>query len=264
MTYILGHGPTAEFRLGILNELTTDHFISALQLVPKLHVRILVLGCGSGHLEEKLSSIFQDSHFVGIDLSEDRIQEAEERTRKLTTSNRFTYLKADLTSHPFEKTFDVLISRYVLSHLPKAITHFDGLMPFVKPGGFVCIEESAAQDFQGKSIPKNQGYSNFLRMVEWQIASQKCSFDVGSSLHEKLVLDPSFNVLRSYRIQPVLTDSQKSILRLGVEEAKQKILHSFSEAEFDQTIASLKELEENSNSVAYYLNYAVVVAQKIN
>ncbi len=71
--YILGESSNAEVRLELLNEMTAPHFVEAMKVLPNQKIRILNVGCGSGHLEARIATIFSHSHFVGIDNSPQRI-----------------------------------------------------------------------------------------------------------------------------------------------------------------------------------------------
>ncbi len=83
--YILGNSPTAEFRLELLDELTSPQFIEAMNVVPKEKMRVVILGCGSAHLEARLAKLFTGSHFVGVDIS------SAETSGSKSTSGRVAY-----------------------------------------------------------------------------------------------------------------------------------------------------------------------------
>jgi ubiquinone/menaquinone biosynthesis C-methylase UbiE len=80
--------------------------------------KILDLGCGSGSLTLYLAKIYTDWSFIGIDLSRNMLELAEEKLRKLNlpeTQCRFIYANAQ--NLPFSKTnFDAVISFASLHH----------------------------------------------------------------------------------------------------------------------------------------------------
>lgn len=143
-SYVLGQSNQAEYRLELLNELTSSRFVEALGKLNTRNVKVLNIGCGSGHLELAFSKVFTDSHFLGIDISEMRIQEARLRVEALKTSNVFEFIQADLSTVENLKVCDILISRFVLSHLPNPLQLLKRFIPLVKQGGLVCFEELAS------------------------------------------------------------------------------------------------------------------------
>lgn len=262
-TYILGGSAKAEFRLELLNELSTPSFIDALNFLNKRNVKIINLGCGSGHLEEKLAHIFKDSHFVCIDISENRIKEASKRLKSLKTSNTFEFIQGDVTKISINnlKACDILISRFVLSHLTNPIQQLERYMPLVKPGGYICLEELASKDSDLYCNIKNLGYNTFENGVNIQKQMQDSSFDTGFHLLSRLLQEPN-KVLHTYITHPILRNArQKSILRLGIEEARTFLLSKYSGQELDEAIASLRQFEANEKAYGLFSRFLTVIAK---
>lgn len=83
--------------------------------------KVLDLGCGSGQLLLLIAQNFPDIEFVGIDLSENMLLEAE-KIQKTKNIHNVKFVKADMTqlSEKFGlNTFDVVISTDALHHLPE-------------------------------------------------------------------------------------------------------------------------------------------------
>lgn len=253
-SYVLGESAHAEFRLELLSELTCPGFIKAMEMVPKENVRILIIGCGSGHLEAKLSTIFSNSHFVGIDISEKRIEEARARTARLTCTNTYELIHADLTILSFKdpKPFDILISRFVLSHLANPLNQLNRFLPLIKPMGFVCFEEIASDGSEYFCNTKNPGYQSFIKMIKLQIQAQQSSFDTGFQLLSTFTKSRS-KVLHCHLAQAILKNARhKSILRLGLEDAQTSLFKHLDQKAIDSTINSLREFEEDELSFGLY------------
>lgn len=256
--YILGNAPTAEHRLELLNELTTTPFINAMAILPKTHMRICILGCGSGHLEARLAALFSNSHFIGIDISQTRLNEANLRVTKLTTSNTYEYILGDITtmSPASIQPCDILISRFVLSHLPDAETHFTRFVSIVKPGGYICTEEGASDGKEYFCNTQNSGYTTFVSLIDMQISHQASKFNIGFSL---LSQTPG-KLLHCHIMQPILqTARHKSILRLGLEEAKATVL---KDQNVDELIASLLDFEQDDKAFGLYMRSLAMIVQK--
>lgn len=262
-SYILGNSPNAELRLELLDELTCPAFVEAMGVLPKRKMRILNIGCGSGHLESRLSSVFSDSRFVGIDISAQRIEEARARTGALKCSNTYEFIQDDLTTLEVNQleTCDILISRLVLSHLQNPVDVLKRFLPLVKRGGFVCLEEGAINGSEFYSNTGNAGYYAWVKIVALQVETQKSSFDIGARLLTELTQFPG-KVLHCRLAQAILRNARhKSILRLGIEEAKPTFLKQMEEGSLEEIISSLRQFEKDDLAFGLYLRTMAVIAQ---
>jgi len=85
---------------------------------PKEGQRILDAGSGSGIVLRHFSKLYPESTFVGSDMSGERVSEARERAQNLSN---LSFQVEDLRELSFsENTFDHVLSRYVVEHVPKA------------------------------------------------------------------------------------------------------------------------------------------------
>lgn len=262
--YMLGNSSQAEYRLQLLNEITGKHFVEALGNLPNHRVRILNIGCGSGHLEQMISPLFVDSEFIGIDISAQRIQEAKQRNKSGENGNTFSFLQKDVTKLTFDDLgqFDILISRFVLSHLPKPIEVFNHLSSAVRPGGYICFQETASVGKEYKSVPPSKGYQLFVNLVDTQTKEQNCRFDSGYDLFARC-REANWTIHTEYVEVPRLDTSRtKSILRLGVEDARALLIEKIGRERVDEVIRCLAEFERDPNAVGFYTQSIVVVAQK--
>lgn len=261
--YILGQSSHAEFRLGLLNELANPTFVEAMKVLPNRKVRVLIIGCGSGHLEERLSEIFSDSHFVGIDNSAQRIAESRARVGALEGSNTYEYLEADLTTLSVEELepCDILISRFILHHLSNGLKHFERFLSLVRPGGYVCFEEHASDGNEHYCNSKNFGYQTFYSIIDLQLQAQQSSFKIGFDLLSQLKKRPC-QVLHCHLWQAVLlTAREKSIIRLGFEDARAFVLRHMDEDKMNAIVSSLREFEQDEQAYGLYPRTLQVIAQ---
>ncbi len=258
MSYILGNAPTAELRLELLDELTSGPFIEAIKKLPNKNMRIIVLGCGSAYLEARLSLIFSESHFVGIDISNARIREARERVKTLTSTNRYEFIEADITKLSLEALgqCDILISRFVLLHITNGDEELKRLSKLVKDGGYICTEEGASDGSDAYVNYPQPGYQKFIAYVmDLQQSAQKSSFHMGFSL----LSNPIGEVIHTHITQPILrTARHKSILRLGAEEAKASIVQKY---DFNELIENLKAFEQDDKCFGLYNRFLTVITQ---
>jgi trans-aconitate 2-methyltransferase len=132
--YAFGDSEIAAQRLAIVAAVfapTTRALLESLALEPR---RVLDLGCGPGYTTELLAHCYPDAEIVAIDSSEAFAHAAGARV------HRATVRVADVTA-ALPGAFDLVYSRFLLSHLPaveRAIAHWcDSLAP----GGYLVLEE---------------------------------------------------------------------------------------------------------------------------
>jgi SAM-dependent methyltransferase len=95
---------------------------------------VLDVGCGMGRFADVVSR--WGGHVVGIDLS----LAVEAAFANLGTRENVRILQADLFKIPFRPgTFDIVYSLGVLHHTPDCEKAFRQLVPFVRPGGRLCV-----------------------------------------------------------------------------------------------------------------------------
>ncbi|HYL81164.1 MAG TPA: methyltransferase domain-containing protein [Candidatus Acidoferrum sp.] len=95
---------------------------------------VLDVGCGMGRFADVVSR--WGGHVVGIDLS----LAVEAAHANLGGRENVRILQADLFHLPFQPgTFDIVYSLGVLHHTPDCEKAFRQLVPFVRPGGRLCV-----------------------------------------------------------------------------------------------------------------------------
>jgi SAM-dependent methyltransferase len=93
--------------------------------------RVLEAGCGSGRFLEVLANAGAD--VFGVDMSA-AVHVSRDNVPKATV------VQADLTKLPFQEgTFDFIYSFGVLMCTPDTEESFRSLLPYLKPGGRICI-----------------------------------------------------------------------------------------------------------------------------
>ena len=70
-------------------------------------IRVLDIGCGTGHAVNVLAREFPNSQFFGYDIAEDGIQSARAEAKKMGLSNT-TFEVTDVTNLPSEPKFDLI------------------------------------------------------------------------------------------------------------------------------------------------------------
>lgn len=108
-------------------------------------MRVLDLGCGTGIFSIELAQYIGESgHIDGVDISEDQLVQAREKTRDLAVPCLFQH--ASIDEVPFEEnTFDAVVSAFTFNHVPPDIRRSAILeiARVLKPGGtFTLVDIS--------------------------------------------------------------------------------------------------------------------------
>lgn len=101
-------------------------------LEPETGERILDLGCGTGHLTDRIADAGAD--VVGIDASEEMIREARE------THSECEFVHADARDVSFSEPFDAVFSNAALHWIPEQDAVLDGVADALGPGGRFVAE----------------------------------------------------------------------------------------------------------------------------
>ena len=94
---------------------------------------ILEAGCGPGVFLQVLGRNYPGNSIIGIDISDDRIEQAN---KKLTGLPNAKAIKADICQLPFPNNyFDLIYSRFLFEYLKDPIMASKELYRVCKPGG---------------------------------------------------------------------------------------------------------------------------------
>jgi trans-aconitate methyltransferase len=101
-------------------------------LAPDAGERILDLGCGPGHLTDRIAAAGAD--VVGLDASAEMIEEA----REAYPERRFVH--ADAREFSLDESFDAVFSNAVLHWIPEQDAVLDSVTDVLRPGGRFVAE----------------------------------------------------------------------------------------------------------------------------
>lgn len=113
--------------------------------------RVLELGCGNGLLWEKNADRINDNWDILLsDLSQGMLDHT--RSRLLNIQSRFSYEIIDVQSIPYpNESFDIVIARHMLYHIPDLNKALNEIKRVLKPGGIFYAstnEETAMMELE--------------------------------------------------------------------------------------------------------------------
>lgn len=262
-SYQIATGERDLERLCILNELYNPATLPLLEVKP--NIRVLTIGCGIGLLEAELArEIGPGGSILATDISSDQLAIAKQYAEKAKLFNlSFMQLdveKVDLLSGPFDR----IHCRFVLSHLnlEKIYTAIPRLYNILAPGGLLLLEEIEALDSLACE-PFHHAYETWKNLIFRQFTAGGSDFAPGRKIRDFL---PATEYSATFSFfQPILySPREKSILSLGVESVKEKLLtaHVVSQTEIDELINGLKELENNPSVLPRYCEARQIVIRR--
>lgn len=102
-------------------------------------MRILECGSGPGFLVEKLLNAFPASHVTGVEIDPYLVEKSRETLAGIG-ADRCEIFEGSITSLPFaDATFDFVIARLVLEHLPDPVQAAREMRRVLKTGGKVVV-----------------------------------------------------------------------------------------------------------------------------
>ncbi len=138
----------------------------------------LDVGCGNGGF----TTLFAKSHphisCVGIDISAEQLHVAQDKASEKGLSNiqwtqKDVYELDDL-KELYPGLFDVVHSRFVLTHLNRPTEAIDAMLSMLKPGGLILLEEfGPGRKFEVNHKSSKRAFEAFAEIVKFQAERQQ-------------------------------------------------------------------------------------------
>jgi ubiquinone/menaquinone biosynthesis C-methylase UbiE len=183
--YTIHGGDEGKKRLEILSRTlasSTERFLQAAGIGPEMHC--LDLGCGGGDVALVIARLTgPQGQVIGLDMDERKIQLASAAAQREGVKNvRFkTFNAYDLQE---EAAYDLVYSRFLLSHLsdPEAILR--NIQRALKPQGRLLIEDT---DFSGHfSNPLSTYFDQYVSLYQQLLRKRGADADIGPTLVRRL------------------------------------------------------------------------------
>jgi ubiquinone/menaquinone biosynthesis C-methylase UbiE len=140
-----------------------DHFLPSVDngvIMKKMKtgIRVCDLGCGEGIALLIMARAFPESEFIGMDISEEAIGEAQKEARRLSLSNA-TFIRIDAATlaalRPYEEAFDYITAFDAIHDQSRPLATLKGVRHMLaKSGAFSMIDIAAHSD-----VSDNLGHS---------------------------------------------------------------------------------------------------------
>jgi SAM-dependent methyltransferase len=133
-SYSFGDSAIAAERLEIVADTFAPTTLVLLRSLGARPNRVLDLGCGPGHTTQLFAALYPSAELVAMELSEAFAARARERVPAARV------IVGDVTA-ALPGEFDLVYSRFLLSHLPDIAATVTSWCTAVAPGGFLVLEE---------------------------------------------------------------------------------------------------------------------------
>ena len=137
-------------------------------------------GCGGGDVTFELARrVGPAGRVVGIDLDDVKLGMARDEAAVLGLAN-VSFLQTEIGACHFEPEFDVIYTRFLLTHLADPIGAIQRMQRWIKPGGLLIVEDI---DFTGHFCePSNDAFWRFVELYTAVVQARGCDPNIGPRL----------------------------------------------------------------------------------
>jgi 2-polyprenyl-3-methyl-5-hydroxy-6-metoxy-1,4-benzoquinol methylase len=145
--YIIEGGAEGKKRLNVLANVLSPYTKALIESDGPIEgKRFLDVGCGGGHLSLMVAKMVGDGgHVTGVDFDGDIIRLAQDDAVDAGINN-VTFRTLNAYDIDYEDEFDIVYSRFLLSHLTEPMRLLKKMKEALKPGGRLIVEDI---DFSG-------------------------------------------------------------------------------------------------------------------
>lgn len=262
--YILKVGDAGQERLAILNELMAPSSTQLLLSAGLTGKKVLEIGCGPGNMTCWIAKqVGPNGQVFAIDNSAEQLNLAKQQMATQQFTN-VTFLESsvyDLKDLP--KDFDLMYSRFLLSHVKNPYEALEILKEFVKPRGRLVCEEVAHKAHYW--YPETSTHQRLQELLDKLVCIRGIDSEVGDKLFfffNKLNLK---NIDVNF-VQPIYkTQREKLGSILFYQELKPAFLKEkiVTEKEIDQLIDDYQRIMADENYLASFRRVTQIIGEKL-
>ncbi len=247
--YVLRGGDKGARRLQLLIQVcwpTTKRLLRRVGL--KAGMRCLDAGCGIGAITLELARrVGPAGQAVGIDLDHGYLELARQEASR---QNLPAVFRAEgVTDLREEAAYDLVFSRFLLTHLPDPAQALAGLVRAVRPGGVVVIEDV---QFTGHfCYPACPAFDRYVNVYQEVVQKKGGDANIGPRL-PGLLLDAGLEQVRFDVVQPSFRRGPgKQMIPLTMEHIREAVVTAglASDAAVAALVAELDEFARNPRTI---------------
>lgn len=247
--YVLPRGEDGAERLRLLHQLKGPSTMALLRRVGlRPGLRCLDVGCGIGAVSLAMARrVGPTGQVTGLDLDPGfiAIARAEAARRGLAADFRV----ADIATLDLAAGYDLVFSRYLLSHLPEPAAKLARLAAAVAPGGLLVVEDV---DFPGSvCYPPNAAFDAYVTFYNEVVRANGGDPELGRRLG-LLLGEAGLKGVRVAVTQPVFTAGPgKRLAAVTLTHLRDRIVHAgvASAETVDEAVAGLEAFAAEPGSM---------------
>jgi SAM-dependent methyltransferase len=233
--YIIRGGIEGRERLRILSRVmqpSTHDVLRRAGVSPGM--TCLEVGSGGGDVAFDLAQMVGPSgQVVGIDIDETKLDLARREAEAQGIVN-IEFRFADITQHDPERDFDLVHTRFVLTHLPDPLAAVKRMRHALKPGGIVVVEDI---DFRGYFCePECPALWRYVDLYSKTVARRGGDANIGPRL-PGLLTQAGFENVQMNVVQPAGAIGEVKLL-------SPITMHNIADAVLAEGLATSTEIEQ--------------------
>jgi SAM-dependent methyltransferase len=249
--YVIRGGREGRERLRVLGRVMHEGSTS---LFDRLGVRrgltCLDVGCGGGDATIELARrVGPEGRVVGVDIDETKLAAARSEAEQQGLDN-VEFLAADVRDGLPSKGFDVVYSRFLLTHLSDPATAVRAFHHHILPGGRLGVEDI---DFTGYfTYPPSRAFLRYHELYCAIVRRRGGDPDIGPRL-PMLVKDAGFEGIGVNVVQPLAAEGDAKLINpLTMESISGPVLEDglATRDEVDALVRELYEFAADPRTVA--------------
>lgn len=248
--YVIDGGEQGKNRLNVLGRAMNEYSMDTLRKAGlSAGLSVLDAGCGGGSMTYSIAqTVGQTGHVTGIDYDGDIIELNRQELAASGIAN-ITFRQADIYAFDEKEQYDIVFSRYLLSHLDNPAGVIAKLVDALKPGGILVVEDI---QFSGHiCYPANRAFDTYVQWYTALVSMTGGNAELGIQL-PSLLKQAGLQDVQVQIAQPAGTGGPaKQMALLTLEKIKHALLehHITTEAEFEAVRSELKIITGDTDTL---------------
>lgn len=248
--YIISGGEEGKKRLNVLSEVLKDHTRLLLETDGSITgQRLLDLGCGGGNVALMAAGMVGPAgHVTAIDFDSAIIALAQQDASEASVQN-ISFTAQSAYDIDFDQEFDIVYSRFLLSHLSDPLRVLTNMIRSTRPGGKIIVEDV---QFSGHfCYPQCPAFDAYLNYYNTAAINNGQNPEMGIALAE-LFHSAGIDTLKLDTVQPSFTKGAgKRMACITLEKIKPMVIKQglASEETINRVLNELEAFTQNEQTL---------------
>ena len=249
--YVIRGGTEGRERLRILSRVMHASSMALLdRLGPRDGLACLDVGCGGGDVTLELARrAAPHGKAVGVDIDQEKLEIARHEAQQQGVVN-VAFQLSDIRETSTVAEFDIVYSRFLLTHLSDPVSIVRALYAQLLPGGRIAVEDI---DFSGYfTYPKSEAFGRYHELYCATVSRRGGDPNIGPQLPQ-LLRRCGFEHVGVSIVQPVGTEGEAKLINpITMENIADAVLADglATREEIDGVVRELYQFAADPNTVA--------------